>query len=52
MAIYSNDDKLLLTKRTEKISFPNAWVFPGGKLEIGETLIDCAIREIFEETGI
>ena len=28
------------------------WSFPKGKLEIGETLIACAHREVFEETNI
>ncbi len=30
----------------------HTWTMPGGKLEIGETLYDCAKREVFEETGI
>ena len=28
------------------------WQFPGGHLEYNETIEDCAIREVFEETGI
>ena len=28
------------------------WGLPGGKREAGERLIDCAIRETFEETGL
>ncbi len=42
--IYQN--KVLLLKREK------GWVFPKGKVKEGESLIQTAIREIFEETGI
>lgn len=28
------------------------WSFPGGHLEAGESMSECAIREMYEETGV
>jgi 8-oxo-dGTP pyrophosphatase MutT (NUDIX family) len=28
------------------------WIFPGGKHDSGETHLDAAKRELFEETGV
>ena len=30
----------------------NCWVFPGGKIESGETPLQAAKREVFEETNL
>ncbi|MBM7704835.1 RNA deprotection pyrophosphohydrolase [Metabacillus iocasae] len=40
------DGKWLLTKHSKR-----GMEFPGGKLEIGETPEQAAVREVFEETG-
>ena len=40
--------KLLLEKRADC----GFWGLIGGSLEIGETIEDCALREVFEETGL
>lgn len=31
---------------------PGEWCLPGGHLEDNETIVDCTVRECFEETGI
>jgi 8-oxo-dGTP diphosphatase len=45
------DGQVLLMKRTKE---PNLglWVAPGGKIEGNESPYECAVRELFEETGL
>lgn len=43
-------DKILLVKHRK--GSRQYWVLPGGRLEYGETFIDCAVREMKEETGL
>ena len=42
---------ILLIKRDNE-PFKDSWALPGGFLDMNETLVDCAIRELREETGI
>lgn len=54
-AIVLRDDpfEVLLLRRNERSSFvPNAWVFPGGVAEPGESMAETAARETREETGL
>ncbi len=51
-AIILKDNKILVTQRSEKMSLPLKWEFPGGKLEQGENEVECIIREIKEELNI
>lgn len=44
-------DKILLLHRQDNKSQGNKWGIPGGKVELGETPLQAAIREIKEETG-
>lgn len=49
VVIYSKDFQFLLIERQ---GFPNYWQSVTGSIEYGESLINCAQREVFEETGI
>jgi len=51
-ALIEDDDQILCAQRSEKMSLPLKWEFPGGKLENGETLEECLRREIKEELGL
>ncbi|WMT91324.1 NUDIX domain-containing protein [Pelagibacterium sp. H642] len=44
-------DEVLLIQRAYA-PFMGFWTFPGGRMEPGETPIDCVQRELFEETRL
>ncbi len=45
------DDKVLLVLR-KRAPNPDNWAMPGGGVEVGESLVEAAIREVHEETGL
>ena len=50
--IVISNNKVLLCKRNNEGSLPGEWSIPGGKINEGETPIDGAVREFYEETHL
>ncbi|AZT91993.1 (deoxy)nucleoside triphosphate pyrophosphohydrolase [Brevibacterium aurantiacum] len=48
-AVVTNDGKILSARRSESMSLPGMWEFPGGKVEPGETPRAALVREMQEE---
>lgn len=50
--IINKENRILVTKRSDKMSLPLKWEFPGGKVEQNETYEQTLLREIKEELNI
>lgn len=47
------DDKFMVIRRHDKAKkFGGLWAFPGGKVEVGETIVGAIRREVKEETNL
>jgi len=51
-AIIERSGHVLSAQRSESMSMPLKWEFPGGKIREGEYPVSCLERELVEEMGI
>jgi len=51
-AIIEHDGKVLAAQRSERMSLPLKWEFPGGKINEHEAPEACLVREVMEELGL
>lgn len=46
--VFDDQGRLLLIQRSDN----HRWAIPAGAMELGESMQDCAVRELWEETGL
>ncbi|MBY6034095.1 NUDIX hydrolase [Marinobacter daepoensis] len=51
IAVLFRNEEVLLVRRANPPDV-GRWGFPGGKMELGETVKAAAVRELYEETGV
>ena len=51
-AIIERDGRWLMARRLKGTHLEGLWEFPGGKVDPGETLEACLVRELHEELGV
>jgi 8-oxo-dGTP diphosphatase len=51
-AIIVRESRVLICQRRRDKAFPLRWEFPGGKVEVGESLTEALRREVLEELDV
>jgi mutator protein MutT len=50
--VIEREGRFLITRRLKHSHMGHLWEFPGGKIEAGESLEQCAVRECREEIAV
>ncbi|HIG03010.1 MAG TPA: NUDIX domain-containing protein [Candidatus Poseidoniales archaeon] len=50
--LIGDDGRIFSCRRSQNESFAGGWEFPGGKVESGESIKECLVREMDEELAI
>ncbi|KAH8656009.1 NUDIX hydrolase domain-like protein [Tricladium varicosporioides] len=50
--VFDSRDRLLIVQRAASDFMPNLWEVPGGACDEGETILNGAARELWEESGL
>jgi A/G-specific adenine glycosylase len=50
--VWRDDGRLFIQRRPPQGLLGGLWEFPGGKVEVGESAAEAAVRETYEETGL
>ena len=52
IAVFRNGKLLVARRSGDDEDLAGEWELPGGGMDAGETVLDGAVRELFEETGL
>ena len=52
VGVIQRNGKILICQRKKNARYGLKWEFPGGKVEAGESILDCLKRELREELSI
>ena len=52
IGLINSENCVLISKRKNRSNFNGFWEYPGGKIEVGESVINGLLRETKEELGL